>query len=173
MVRRVHHHHGTSGCIGPCDCPNPTDDEPNWRRTDRPPPTGYRDEHEVFHPGPGMGYAEHIAGCEACMLSLARAVERGDGWARGYRVAVPTFLPGPGEGAPSEQDERHPILRLRPQHIGPSAVAVGMVSYAIAALTPWWLTLPIGLALLALLVVAGRRDWLAVDRTPPARLLRR
>jgi hypothetical protein len=68
---------------------------------------------------------------------------------------------------------RHRLLYLRPQHIGTCAVVVGMGSYAIAALTPWWLTLAIGLALLALLVVAGRRDWLAIDRTPTARLLRR
>lgn len=141
---------------------------------DRPPPTSYRDEHGVFHPGPGCaGYVEHAIGCPACLLAVNRATERGERWAMGVRIAVPTFLPGPGEGAGSEQDERHPLLYLQPQHIGPASVVVGMASYAIAALTPWWLTLPIGLALLALLVVAGRRDWLAIDRTPQARLLRR
>lgn len=47
MVSQVHHHHGESGCIGPCDCPNPGAPEPCWARQDRPPPTSYRDE-----PGP-------------------------------------------------------------------------------------------------------------------------
>jgi hypothetical protein len=84
----------------------------------------------------------------------------------------PVPLPIPGPGIPREQDERHPLLYLRPQHIGPGAVVVGMLAYMLASLA-WWLALPLLVAMFTLLVCAGRRDWLAIDRTPMARLLRR
>jgi CHASE2 domain-containing sensor protein len=63
--------------------------------------------------------------------------------------------------------------RLRPQHIGPAAVAVGASSYAITALLAWWPAAPMLVGLLALLVYVGRRDMLELDRMPPARMLRR
>lgn len=153
-------------------------------RPDRPAPTSYRDEAGRFHPGPGCeGHREHVAICTECLTGLGKAVALGERWAieawRDPDKVVPIAIPIAGPGVTrgelarrwheGEQDERHALLYLRPQHIGPCAVAVGALSYGLTALGWWW---ALGI-LVALLVVAGRRDWLGIDRTPRARLVRR
>lgn len=78
-------------------------------------------------------------------------------------------MPIPGPGMPREGLA---LVHLRPQHIGPAAVAVGALSCLLASLV-WWIAVPSLVVMGALLVLAGRRDWLDIDRTPHARALRR
>lgn len=173
MVRRIHHHHG-NGCIGPCDCPNPGDEEPSWARRDRPPPTSYRDEDGRFHPGPGVdGYTAHLGLCGACWRGFVDARDRGEQWAVSLgllrSLPMPTLQTGQGEGG--ARDGRRSLVLLRPQHIGPAAVVVGATSYLLAALLPWWFAAPALAGVLVLLVAVGRR--VELDPMPQARLLRR
>lgn len=141
---------------------------------DRPPPTSYRDEHELFHPGPGSeGYAAHLGDCLSCWRGFRDALKRGERWAASSGIvarlaAAPPTMPIAGPGMPREQQA---LVQLKPQHIGPCAVAVGGLSCALASVLPWWLAAPALGVLLVLLVVLGRR--VELDRTPPARLLRR
>lgn len=172
-MRRVHDHHDRGCRIGPCDCADPqAPGPPGYPRRDRPPPTGYLDEQGAFHPGPGCeGYRAHLPACWSCCRGVLKARDAGDAWAMATMLPEqlpPVPMPIAGPGMPREQQE---LLRLRPQHIGPCAVVVGAVSYAVTALLSWWLAAPALAALLALLVVLGER--IEIDRLPPARLLER
>lgn len=192
MVRRIHHHHGSEGTIGPCQCADPMAlAPPDYPRRDRPPPTSYRDEDGRFHPGPGVdGYTAHLGLCGACWRGFVDARDRGEQWAVSLgllrSLPMPTLQPGQGEAGarderrspvpmpipgPGMPREQQALVLLRPQHIGPAAVVVGATSYLLAALLPWWFAAPALAGVLVLLVAVGRR--VELDPMPQARLMRR
>lgn len=76
-----------------------------------------------------------------------------------------------GHAHPRARREQQALVQLKPQHLGPCAVAVGALSCALASVLSWWLAAPALAGLLVLLVALGRR--VELDRTPTARLLRR
>lgn len=98
-----------------------------------------------------------------------------------------TFLPGPGEGAglpgvpwvplagSGIPRDARPLVRIKPQHIAPCALLVGVAGYAITAALVWWLAVPLLSVLLVALVHGVGEDWVGIappDRQPLARLLR-
>ena len=77
-------------------------------------------------------------------------------------------MPIPGPGMPREQQS---LVQLRPQHIGPCAVVVGVTAYLLASVLLWLLAVPVLVGMMTALVYAAPR--VAIDRVPTARQLRR
>ncbi len=150
----------------------------------RPPPTGYRDERSVFHPGPGSdGYCGHLRECLPCFRAFGDALNRGERWAvvlsplpqlppivmpvhgppRG--VVVPTCLPEPGEGALVTTPRSLPACWRRYAHPGP--LLVGMAG----GFALWQLPVAIrAVSIIALLVAAVTIRKSVPDTLPAARV---
>lgn len=153
---------------------------------DRPPPTSYRDEHEVFHPGPGCdGYCGHLRECLPCFRAFGDALNRGEHWAevlsplpllppivmpvpgppRG--AVMPTCLPGPGEGALVTAPRSLPARWRRYATPWPIACCVA------GAVGAWLIPPAVGAApIVALLVAVMAIRRYVPDEVPAARVRR-
>lgn len=144
MVRAVHHHHGASGCIGPCDCANPLDDERSWNRA-RPAPT--------LLPGPGEGGDPDNATPIAMPIAMPIA---GPGVTRGELAR--RWHPG----------ERQELRRHQPALV---VWAIGGTTGLVVALLPTAVAVVVTVGIWVCAALAKR--YLGGDRVPAARMLRR